>query len=80
MRLTAIKAVVIIPAWCIAMAKEMADLMPALKKLLQRRQVEWQRLLTNAVPIAFAVAFCSGGSAFEQGNQLAAPLSGFDGF
>ena len=60
------------------MPKELCNLMPALRKLLQRRQVEWQRLLTNTVPMAFAVALCSGGSAFEQDNQLAAPLSGFD--
>jgi hypothetical protein len=60
------------------MAKELGDLMPALGELLQHRQVERQRLLPNAVPLAFAFALCSGGSAFEQGNQLAAPLFGFD--
>ncbi len=76
--LAAIQAVVIIPAWCIATAKLLGNLLPALRKLLQRRQVYRQCLLTNAVPVAFAVALCSGGSAFEQGNQLAAPLSGFD--
>ena len=78
--LTAIQAVVIIPAWCIAMPKLLGDLMPVLRELLQRRQVERQRLLPNAVPMAFAVALCSGGSAFEQDNQLAAPLSCFDWF
>ena len=78
--LTAIKMVVIIPAWCIAMAKLLGDLLPALRELLQRRQVERQRLLANAVPMALAVALCSGGSAFEQGNLLAAPLFGFDWF
>jgi hypothetical protein len=61
--LAAIQAVVIIPAWCIATAKLLGNLLPALRKLLQRRQVYRQCLLTNA---------------FEQGNQLAAPLSGFD--
>ena len=60
------------------MAKLLGDLMPALRKLLQRRQVERQRLLPNAVPVALAGALCSGGSAFECGNQLAAPLFGFD--
>ena len=60
------------------MAKELGDMLPVLGELLQRRQVGWQRLLANAVPVAFAGALCSGGSAFEQGNQLAAPLSGFD--
>jgi predicted membrane-bound spermidine synthase len=63
--LTAIQAFVVIPAWCIAIAKLLGDLMPALRKLLQRRQVERQRLLANAVPMAFAGALCSGGSAFE---------------
>ena len=62
------------------MAKLLGDLLPLLGKLLQYGQVEWERLLTNAVPLAFAVALCSGGSAFEEGNQLAAPLSGFDWF
>ena len=60
------------------MAKLLGNLLPALGELLQRRQVERQRLLPNAVPVAFAGALCSGGSAFEQGNQLAAPLFGFD--
>ena len=78
--LTTIQAFVIIPAWCIAMAKLLGDLLPLLGELLQYGQVEWERLLTNAVPLAFAVALCSGGSAFEEGNQLAAPLSGFDWF
>lgn len=54
--------------------------MPALRKLLQRRQVERQRLLANAVSIVLAFALCSCGSALEQGNQLAAPLSGFAWF
>ena len=35
-------------------------------------------MLTNAGSMAFAVALCSGGRAFEYGNQFAAPLSGFD--
>ena len=62
------------------MAKLLGDFLPVLGELLQYRQVEWQCLLTNAVPLVFAVALCSGGSAFEQRNQLAAPLSGFDWF
>ena len=62
------------------MAKLLGNVLPALGELLQRRQVERQRLLPNAVPIVLAVALCSGGSAFEQGNQLATPLSGFDWF
>ena len=63
--LTAIQAFIIIPAWCIAMAKLLGDFLPVLGELLQYRQVEWQCLLTNAVPLVFAVALCSGGSAFE---------------
>ena len=63
--LTTIQVFVIIPAWCIAMAKLLGDLLPVLGELLQRRQVECQCLLTNTVPVAFAVALCSGGSAFE---------------
>jgi len=47
------------------MAKLLGDLLPLLGKLLQRRQVECQCLLTNTVPMAIAVALCSGGSAFE---------------
>ncbi len=62
------------------MAKLLGNVLPALGELLQCRQVERQRLLTNAVPMAFAGALCSGGSTFEQGNQLPAPLSGFDWF
>ena len=62
------------------MPKLLGDLMPVLRELLQRRQVKWQCLLPNVVPMEFAVALCSGGSAFEQDNQLAAPLSGFDWF
>ncbi len=62
------------------MAKELGDVLPVLGELLQRRQVERQRLPPNAVPMAFAVALCSGGSTFQPGNQLAAPLSGFDWF
>ena len=54
--LTAIQAFVIIPAWCIASAKLLGDLLPLLGELLQHRQVEWQCLLTNTVPVAFAVA------------------------
>ena len=60
------------------MAKELGELMPALRKLLQRRQVEQQQMLTYAVPVALTFALCSGATAFEQGNQFAAPLSGFD--
>jgi len=30
--------------------------------------------------MAIAVTLCSGGSAFEQRNQLTAPLPGFDWF
>jgi len=63
--LTTIEALVIIPARSIAMAKLLGDLLPLLGKLLQRRQVECQCLLTNTVPMAIAVALCSGGSAFE---------------
>ena len=37
--LAAIKMVVIIPAWCIAMSKLLGDLLPVLRKLLQCRQV-----------------------------------------
>jgi hypothetical protein len=37
--LTAIQAFVIIPVWCIAMPKLLGDLLPALRKLLQCRQV-----------------------------------------
>jgi hypothetical protein len=62
------------------MTKLLGDLLPALRKLLQRRQIEWQRLLANAVPMLLAFALCSGGSAFEQGNQLVTPLFGFDWF
>ena len=78
--LTTIQAFVIIPAWCIAMAKLLGDLLPVLGELLQCRQVKCQCLLTNTLPMAFAITFCSSGSAFEQRNQLAAPLSGFDWF
>ncbi len=60
------------------MPKLLGNVLPVLGELLQRRQVERQRLLPNAVPLAFAFALCSGGSAFECGNQLAAPLFGFD--
>ena len=60
------------------MAKLLGNVLPALGELLQCRQVEWQRLLPNSVPVAFAVALCSGATAFEQGNQFAALLSGFD--
>ncbi len=60
------------------MAKLLGNVLPALGELLQRRQVERQRLLPNAMSMAFAVALCSGGSAFECGNQLGAPLFGFD--
>lgn len=63
--LTAIQACVIIPAWCIAMAKLLCDFLPVLGELLQYWQVEWQCLLTNTVPVALAVTLCSGGSAFE---------------
>jgi hypothetical protein len=61
------------------MVKELGDALPVLGELLQRRQVEWRCLLTNAVLLEFA-ALCPGGSAFEQGNQLPAPLSSFDWF
>jgi hypothetical protein len=54
--LTTIKMVVIIPARCIAKAKLLGDLLPALRKLLQRRQIKWQRLLANAVPMLLAFA------------------------
>ena len=47
------------------MAKLLGDLLPLLGELLQYGQVEWERLLTNAVPMAFAGALCSGGRAFE---------------
>ena len=60
------------------MAKLLGNVLPVLGELLQRRQVERQRLLPNAMSMAFAVALCSGGSAFECGNQLGAPLFGFD--
>ena len=40
--LTAIQAFGIIPAWCIAMAKLLGNLLPVLGELLQHRQVEWQ--------------------------------------
>ena len=40
--LTAIQAFVIIPAWCIATAKLLSDLLPLLGELLQHRQIEWQ--------------------------------------
>ena len=60
------------------MAKLLGNVLPALRKLLPRRQIERQRLLPNAMPVAFAVALCSGATAFEQGNQFAALLSGFD--
>ena len=40
--LTTIQVFVIIPAWCIAMAKLLGDVLPVLGELLQRRQVEWQ--------------------------------------
>ena len=78
--LTAIAIIIIIPAWCIATAKLLSDLLPLLGELLQHRQVECQCLLTNTLPMVFAIALCSGGSAFEQRNQLAAPLFSFDWF
>ena len=40
--LTAIQVAIIIPAWCIAMAKLLGDFLPVLGELLQYRQVEWQ--------------------------------------
>ena len=47
------------------MAKLLGDLLPALGELPRRRQIERQRLLANAMSVVFAVALCSGGSAFE---------------
>jgi hypothetical protein len=40
--LTTIQAVIIVPAECIAMAKLLGNLLPVLRELLQRRQVECQ--------------------------------------
>lgn len=40
--LTAIQVIIIIPAWRIAMAKLLGDLLPVLGELLQCRQVECQ--------------------------------------